>query len=203
MAWSFCSQKILNMTRTLNSSYPELVEKAQYLFWTKGYKSVTAEDLSQHLEVSLSTIYNKYTKDMLFMDALDSYVVSLSDPIMFEIRNSKKGMESLRGFFYMLIDALLDKTFPRSCLMVNTVVELRNEENRVSDIYDRYFGNMRASYLVVLQRAIELEELKFPQKKEQYADFLVGIIFGISILYKVKTRDELRLYIDEQLSLVQ
>ena len=77
------------MARSLNSSYPQLVEKAQYLFWTKGYKSVSAEDLAEHLEVSLSTIYNKYTKDMLFMDALDSYVVSLSDPIMSENKKFK------------------------------------------------------------------------------------------------------------------
>lgn len=190
------------MARTLTQSYPELVQKAQHLFWVKGYKAVTADDLATHLEVSLSTIYNKYTKDMLFMDALDSYVVSLSDPIMCRIREEQQGMVSFRNFFYMLIDALLDKTFPRSCLMVNTVVELRNEQDRVSDIYDRYFGNMRASYLQVLKYAVEKGEIKNPGKLEEYADFLVGIIFGISVLYKVRSRDELREYIDDQLSMI-
>ena len=190
------------MARTLTQSYPELVQKAQHLFWVKGYKAVTAEDLASHLDVSLSTIYNKYTKDMLFMDALDSYVVSLSDPIMCKIREEQQGMVSFRNFFYMLIDALLDKTFPRSCLMVNTVVELRNEQDRVSDIYDRYFGNMRASYLEVLKHAVKKGEIHHPEKLEQYADFLVGIIFGISVLYKVRTREELQSYIDDQLSLI-
>lgn len=190
------------MARTLTQSYPELVQKAQHLFWVKGYKAVTAEDLASHLEVSLSTIYNKYTKDMLFMDALDSYVVSLSDPIMCRIREEQQGMVSFRNFFYMLIDALLDKTFPRSCLMVNTVVELRNEQDRVSDIYDRYFGNMRASYLEVLKHAVRLGEIKRPEKLDEYADFLVGIIFGISVLYKVRSREQLQAYIDDQLSMI-
>lgn len=190
------------MPRTLAQSYPELVAKAQHLFWVKGYKQVTNEDLAAHLDVSVSTIYNKYTKDMLFMDALDSYVVSLSDPIMCRIRDEQKGMESFKNFFYMLIDALLDKTFPRSCLMVNTVVEMRNEQSRVSEIYDRYFGNMRESYLTVLGTAVEMGEIKHPQKLEEYADFLVGIIFGISVLYKVKTREELQSYIDDQLSMI-
>ena len=49
--------------------------------------------------------------------------------------------------------------------MVNTVVELRKEQHRVSDIYDRYFGNMKASYLIVLENAIQLNEIKYPQKK--------------------------------------
>ena len=190
------------MAHTLKTTYPELVKKAQYLFWVKGYKSVSNEDLAKHLEVSVSTIYNKYTKEMLFIDALDSYVVSLSDPIMCNIRESKEGLQSLKGFFYMLIEALLDKTFPRSCIMVNTVVELRKENNEVSDIYDRYFSNMRASYLTVLKRAVEMDEIKKPEKIEQYADFIVGMIFGISIYYKIKSKEELFLYIDEQLALI-
>lgn len=191
------------MPRTLSQSYPEMVSKAQKLFWIKGYKQVTNEDLAAHLDVSVSTIYNKYTKDMLFMDALDSYVVSLSDPIMCRIREEQKGMESFTNFFYMLIDALLDKTFPRSCLMVNTVVEMRNEQSRVSEIYDRYFGNMKASYLKVLETAVSKGEIKESHRLEEYADFLVGIIFGISVLYKVKTREELRAYIDDQLSMLR
>jgi TetR/AcrR family transcriptional repressor of nem operon len=190
------------MARTLSQSYPDLVVKAQQLFWVEGYKSVTPEDLAKHLDVSVSTIRNKYPKDMLFMDALDSYVTTLSDPIMKQIRESNEGLDSLRSFFYMLIDALLDKTFPRSCLMVNTVVELRNEDARVSDVYDRYYGNMRESYKVVLNRSIELGEIKNPERIEQYADFIVGIIFGLSILYKIKPQEELKTYIDEQLSMI-
>ena len=191
------------MARTLNSSYPELVQKAQQLFWVKGFKAVTPNDLAEHLDVSISTIYNKYTKDMLFMDALDNYVVSLSDPIIAGIRNSTKGIETFRDFFYMLIDGLLEKSFPKSCLMVNTVVELRNEQEQVTDVYERYFGNMKNSYRIILQRAIEMGEIKHPERLEEYTKFMLGVIFSLSILYKIKTREELRLYIDEQLTLIE
>lgn len=140
---------------------------------------------------------------MLFMDALDNYVVSLSDPIIAGIRNSTKGIETFRDFFYMLIDGLLEKSFPKSCLMVNTVVELRNEQEQVTDVYERYFGNMKNSYRIILQRAIEMDEIKYPERLEEYTKFLLGVIFSLSILYKIKTREELRLYIDEQLTLIE
>lgn len=191
------------MSRTLNQSYPELVKKAQYLFWMKGFKAVSNDDLAKHLDVSKSTIYNKYTKDMLFMDALNDYVVQLSDPVLAEVRNSNKGLETFTDFFYMLIDGLLDKTFPKSCLMVNTVVELRNEQDQVSEVYERYFGNMKASYKAALERAIANNELKYPEKIDEYTEFLLGIIFGLAILYKTKTREELRTHIDEQLSFIE
>ncbi len=190
------------MSRNLNYSYQELVGKAQYLFWVNGYKSVSPEKLAKHLDVSISTIRNKYTKEMLFMDSLNSYIVDLSDPFLQKLREAKKGVESLRKFYYMVVDALVDKTFPRSCFMVNTVMEMRNEEQMITDVYDRYFGNMKDSYKTVLHRAIAMKEISKTNLIEEYADLLVGVIFSLSILYRVKTRKELYQFIDEQLSLL-
>jgi len=147
------------MPQRLNSSYEELVQKAQQLFWTKGYKGVTAQDLAAYLEVSASTIYNKYTKEKLFLDSLDYYNETCSDPILKQLRETTDGMKSLKGFFYNLIDALLDKTFPRSCLMVNTVVELRNENAEVKKRYESYFNNLVNSYKIVIEKAIDLGQI--------------------------------------------
>lgn len=191
------------MPRTLSHSYDELVEKAQHLFWVEGYKPVEPEKLAKHLDVSVSTIYNKYTKEMLFMDSLRSYIVNLSDPVLNTIRTSTQGIESFRKFFYMLIDALLEKKFPRSCLIANTAMEFRNENSQVSELYDMYFQNMRRSYKIVLERAIYLGEVKHAERMNEYIEFLVSIIFSMSILYRIKNRKELRQYIDEQLSLIE
>ena len=48
------------MPRVLNSSYDELVEKAQRIFWLKGFKGVSVKDLSSELDVSQNVLYNKY-----------------------------------------------------------------------------------------------------------------------------------------------
>ena len=53
------------MPRVLDSTYADLVFKAQEIFWLHGYKGVSVQELADHLDVSVSTIYNKYTKDML------------------------------------------------------------------------------------------------------------------------------------------
>ncbi len=192
------------MAEAHEQSYDEIVEKARHLFWTKGYQDVTVTDLAENLDISPSLFYKKYSKDMLFVAALDSYVVTYSDPFMKQIRNSDQGIETFRGFFTSLVDALLTKTFPRSCLMVNTVVEMHDQRERedLREVYARYFGNMRQTYIAILERAVELKEIKKPDLIDKYADFLIGIIFGMSILYKVKTKQELQLYIDQQLALI-
>ena len=191
------------MPQVLNQSYNQLVEKAQVLFWLKGYKGVSAKELAKHLDVSASVIYNKFTKDMLFMDSLGYYTLNYSDPFLKQLRETTEGLDSLRDFFYTLIDALLDKTFPKSCLMVNTVVEMRNANQEIADVYKRYFATLTDSYKVVLEKAIELGQIKYPEKKDEYAEFLLGVIFSMSILYKIHPKEQLRNFVDEQLCFIE
>ena len=149
----------------INKSYEEFVEKAQEIFWTNGYKGVTAQDLADHLDVSKSIIYNKYPKDMLFLDSIDYYTTNYSDPFLHQLRETIEGLDSLKSFFYMVVDALLDKTFPKSCLMVNTVVEMRNENKDVVKRYDRYFESLTKSYKIVLIKAYSLGQIKKQNKR--------------------------------------
>lgn len=191
------------MPKVLNSSYDQLVEKAQEVFWLKGFKGISVKDLSSELEISQNVLYNKYSKDMLFLDSLNYYTNNYSDPFLRQLRQTTEGLASLKEFFYTLIDALINKTFPRSCLMVNTVVELRNENTDVVLKYDDYLNTLKDSYLVVLEKAFVLGQFKNKTKINDYADFLLGIIFSMSILYKIRTKEELRNYIDEQLTFIQ
>ena len=190
------------MPRVLHSSYNEIIEKAQEIFWLKGFKGVSIKDLSTELDVSQTVLYSKFSKDMLFLDSLNYYTTNYSDPFLKNLWDSKEGIESLRIFFYKLIDALLDKTFPRSCLMVNTIVELRNENKDVVQRYDEYLKVLRDSYLVVLSKAFSLGQFKKKAKMDEYADFLLGMIFSMSILYKIYPAENLRTYVDQQLEFI-
>jgi len=140
---------------------------------------------------------------MLFLDSLNYYTNTYSDPFLKGLSESTNGLESLKEFFYTLIDTLLDKTFPRSCLMVNTVVELRNENEEVIRKYDDYLNVLKESYVVVLKKALELGQFKEAKKMDEYAEFLLGVIFNMSILYKLHPKEALYQYIDEQFSFLK
>lgn len=190
------------MTRILRTSYKELVERAQEIFWIKGYKGLSIVELSEYLNVSQSLLYNKYSKEMLFTGSLDYYTNTYSDPFLSRLRESTEGKESLKLFFYELIEALKNKTFPKSCLMVNTIVELRNENQEVVDRYESYLKVLKESYVVVLNKSYSLGQFKKKECINDYAEFLLGVIFSISILYKLNEIPKLRQYIDEQLSFI-
>jgi TetR/AcrR family transcriptional repressor of nem operon len=191
------------MSRILSHSYDHLVEKAQEIFWLNGFKGISAKELAAHLGVSASTIYNKYSKEMLFMDSLEYYTSNYSDPFLHQLRETAEGLDSLKDFFYSLIEALLDKTFPRSCLMVNTVVEMRNSNKDIMVKYENYIRILEESYKIVLNKAFTLGQIKDQKNVDTYADFLLGMIFSLSILYKIKEKQELQTYVDEQLQFIQ
>lgn len=190
------------MPRQLDQSYNDLVEKAQALFWIQGYKGTTVQDLADHLDVSTTVIYNKYTKESLFLDSINYYTSTCSDPFLSQLRESTEGKKGLRSFFLGLVEALESKVFPRSCLMVNTLVELRNENSEVVKLYEKYFHNLVESYRIVIDKAVQSGEIKEAHRRDEYADFLLGMIFGISILFKTSGPDACEKYIDEQLSLI-
>lgn len=190
------------MARVLSQSYDQLVKKAQELFWLHGFKGISVKELAEHIGVSTSTIYNKYSKEMLFMDSLDYYSSYCTDPFLQQLRETTEGLNSLKNFYYTLIEALLDKTFPKSCLMVNTVVEMRNENQEIVHRYYRYFKQLKDSYKVVLRKAHKLGQIKDEKSIDTYAEFLLGVIFSLSILYKIRSKAELKVYIDEQLQFI-
>ena len=112
------------------------------------------------------------------------------DKQVFEIRKSQ-------------LDALIEKTFPKSCLMVNTVVELRNENKEVVERYHKYFDSLIESYRIVLTKAFKLGQIKNESKIDEYAEFVLGIIFALAVLYKIHDKAYLQNYIDEQLAFIQ
>ena len=87
--------------------------------------------------------------------------------------------------------------------MVNTVVELRNENEDVVKKYDDYLSALKNSYRIVLEKAVDLGQIRYPERLDSYAEFLMGIIFSLSILFKLRPIEELHQFVDEQLSFIK
>ena len=192
------------MARLPNIAFEDIVVKARPYFWLKGYHGVTTEALAEHLEISPSVLYKKYDKDMIFIGALESYIDTFTNPFLLGLKDTKEGIETFRKAFYGLANAFVDKDFPRSCMLVNSIVEMHDNSNKqkVTELYVHFMDSMKESFTIVLKKAYELGEISDVSKIEEYATFLSSTTFELTILYKCKSKEELRLYIDQQLALL-
>ncbi len=192
------------MARLPNITFEDIVIKARPFFWLKGYHGVTTESLAEHLEISPSVLYKKYDKDMIFVGALESYIDTFTNPFLMGLRETEEGVETFRKAFYGLANVFVDRTFPRSCMLVNSIVEIHDNSNKqkVAQLYRQFMDSMKESFTIVLEKAYELGEIHDASKIEEYAIFLSTTTFELTILYKYKSKVELRLYIDHQLALL-
>ena len=192
------------MARLPNISFDDIVIKARPFFWLKGYHGVTTKELANHLEINPSVLYKKYDKDMIFIGALESYIDTFTNPFLLGLKNTEKGIETFREAFYGLANVFIDKTFPRSCMLVNSIVAMHDEpsKEKVVELYKHFMDSMKESFTFVLENAYQLGEIRDASKIEQYAIFLSSTVFDLTVLYKCKSKKELRLYIDQQLLLL-
>lgn len=192
------------MARLPNITFNDLVIKARPFFWLKGYHGVSNEELAEHLEISPSVLYKKYDKDIIFIGALESYIDTFNNPFLLGLRDTKEGIETFRKAFYGLANVFMDKTFPRSCMLVNSIVEMHDSstKEKVVELYQQFRDSMKESFTIVLEKAFQLGEIRDASKIEQYAIFLSSTTFELTILYKCKSKEELRLFIDQQLALL-
>ena len=192
------------MARLPNITFDDIVIKARPFFWLRGYNGVTTEELAKHLEVSPSVLYKKYDKDMIFIGALESYIDTFTNPFLLGLKETEEGIETFREAFYGLANVFMDKTFPRSCMLTNSIVEMHDNSNKekVVQLYKHFMDCMKESFTFVLEKAYQLGEIRDASKIEQYAIFLSSTVFELTVFYKCKSKEELRLYIDQQLTLL-
>jgi len=192
------------MARLPNITFDDIVIKARPFFWLRGYNGVTTEELAKHLEISPSVLYKKYDKDMIFIGALESYIDAFTNPFLLGLKETQEGIETFREAFYGLANVFMDKTFPRSCMLTNSIVEMHGNSNKekVAQLYKQFMDSMKESFTFVLEKAYQLGEIGDASKIEKYAIFLSSTVFELTVFYKCKSKEELRLYIDQQLALL-
>ena len=190
------------MPRQLNLSDSELIDRAMQVFWVSGYRATTPQTLANELNVSVSTVYNKYGKEELFRQSLESYTKGGPDHCIGFMRSSDKGLEAIREIQYLMIDSLTEGSQPHKCLVVNTVIEMRDTLPDIKEIYHDYFKGFREAYKVALERAHTLGEIKNRERIPEYVELIVGILFALNVLSKLHDNAHMRRYVDQQLALI-
>ena len=69
----------------------EIVQKASYLFLKYGYKSVTMDDLAEHMRISKKTIYECFDDKMSLIRASVWYIF---DDVKIKIINIQESMDN-------------------------------------------------------------------------------------------------------------
>ena len=109
------------------------LDRAMSAFWTKGYAATSVEDLVAHMGIQRGSLYATFgDKRSLFLSTLDHYQRVVTRELFEVLEAPGSGLEAIRRFFRLRVEAALDRSRPAGCLVTNSAVELSRRDRGAS-----------------------------------------------------------------------
>ncbi len=179
-----------------------LIKKAVPIFWENGYRAVSYQDLAEGMGISKSFLYNQWGKEQLLLDSIDSYLSETIDPVFDFIEHSEKGVQAIREVYHEVANSNFQDD-PCTCMLMNIALELKQEVENLTPVYEQFLKNMRHSYSAALHRTYKDGGIKDRNKIPDYVEMLVGLMFGLNLILHYKPSEELIVYIDSFFDLIE
>ncbi len=173
------------MPRRPQIDYEEIIDRAMHLFWQRGYKKTSVEDLINEAGINRFNLYETFGgKQGLYLKALDKYRDEVFLQRMKKIDDHKNGLQGIRDYFESLEKFLIDSKGDFTCLMMNSQIELVPKNKKVSEKVSFYFKKMEQTFYNALSRAKKESKLSNNSDLRDLAKFLTGSAQGMCVMSK-------------------
>lgn len=171
------------MARPAEFDRDEVLERAMDLFWKTGYTATSVTDLVEATNLKPGSLYGAFNnKRDLFLTCIDVYAqrsLALISDIFEQAETPLQGIES---FFDFLCQDLEADDIGKSCLLVNTVLELSSEDEEIRSIGAKYLDQIEKLFLAELEKAQQLGEIDKEVDIPDIATYLMSSIWGLRVL---------------------
>jgi AcrR family transcriptional regulator len=172
------------MSRPREFDVDRALHQSMEVFWTKGFKSTSFEDLTSTTQVKKQSLYCVFKdKRDLFLKALALYreqcIAVLEELVSQELSPLKK-LEAIR-------DATLcqsNEGIHRGCLMVNSALEFGSCDEEVTREVERMFAEVEQILEKIIRSGQEQQLITTRQTSKELAAYLNNALLGAKIMEK-------------------
>lgn len=170
------------MARIKEYDSHKAVEAAMMLFWAQGYTATSVQQLLDAMGLSRSSMYSEFgNKRDLFVEALSLYRF-LSTELINTISTAKAPAQAIKDFYEVGFSQQSNKELYQGCLLVNTILELRDVDNELSLIASNYFDEIENTLALCFEKCIESGTLEHEYDPERLANFFMTTIKGMRVV---------------------
>lgn len=152
------------------------------MFWMKGFKSTSFEDLTRTTQVKKQSLYCVFEdKRDLFLKALALYreqSISVLEELASQEESPLKKLEAIR-------DAALcrgNETIRRGCLMVNSVLEFGTDDEEVTREIEMMFAKVEQILEKIIHSGQEQQIFTTRHTSKELAAYLNNAFLGAKIM---------------------
>jgi len=175
------------MARPQEFEYNEVLNSAMQLFWRKGYATTSIKDLTEVTNLQPGSLYGTFkNKRSLFLESLDFYFFNLYTSINKILQSDKAPLERIENFFEYFIAQKKDDIDRKSCLLVNTLLEIPVEDIEINKQVADMFLKIENEFLMILIEAQERGDLNNQTDPEALSKMLMSGIFGLQVYNRMQ-----------------
>jgi len=175
------------MARPQEFEYQEVLNSAMQLFWRNGYAATSIKDLTDATNLQPGSLYGTFkNKRSLFLQSLDFYFLNLYESIHKILHSEKPPLERINIFFDYFISQSVKDNDRKSCLLVNTLLEISPQDREINKRVSDMFLKIENEFFKVLIEAQKNGDLDKQEEPQALAKMLMSGIFGLQVYNRMQ-----------------
>jgi TetR/AcrR family transcriptional repressor of nem operon len=172
------------MTRPKEYNLQKVLEASTQVFWEKGYRGTSMNDLVQATGLNKHSMYKEFSnKDGLFLACLDYYANEITKEQSAIIQKQPLGVQNIELYFRHTIKSASSGKF-NACLLINTAIEKEGLNDAINDLTCNYLSLQEKSFYNCLEAAQKNGEIPKHKDLEMLAKYLMCFLEGINVMGK-------------------
>ena len=141
------------MARAKEFEREVVLERAMEFFWEQGYEAASMRDLLDAMEIGRQSLYDTFgDKHSLFLASLTHYYEMGVSSVLAELGAPDGGLAAIEEYFDGMARRMATKPY-RSCLLINSAIELAPHDPEVEAIVNRFVKTLRKAFAKALKIA--------------------------------------------------
>lgn len=177
------------MPRKKNFKVEEVLQKALFLFWEKGYNATSMDDLVHTLGINRASMYDTFgSKEGLFNKALELYKSQEKERLIQFFRQQSGVKQGFYGLFEQVVNSNLQHA--KGCFIVNTITELLPEHAHQIPALVDYQQEVEGLFAEFIDWGKSRNEISGAKNTAALATSLYTFYCGLQVLVKIAAKPE-------------
>lgn len=173
------------MARPREFDIEVVLKQSMHVFWTKGYKATSLEDLMKATHLNKQSFYCAFgDKRSLFLQILELYRNQRLETLKANLNLGDSPLGAIRHVLTASVMRPLGDERPPGCLFVSTALEFGQFDPEITAEVNKMFESFEQLLVEVIQAGQEIGEitLKFPSYI--IAKTVLNTLMGLKVLEK-------------------
>lgn len=159
------------------------VDRAQRVFWAKGYEATSISDLTKGMGINKGSLYNAFgSKKQLFTRALLKYDRDNRQAALAALEAIDDPLDAVTTLFDGLIAESVADADQKGCFLVNTALDLPNHGDDVKGMVRAALGDFEAFFARMIAKGQADGTVSTAIDADMTAKSLMTLVVGLRVL---------------------